>query len=264
MCWRCGIDKIYLRHGWLDDPFHWHGDHLTISSFPNAVFDEIPLSYYRYCFMHCLANSASHAITNTHDLLPPHSEQRHTFHLIIQSICPKWYPTKPLLPKEMKAFFSHKTYLQLVPLFKPHERLHTLLWPTTPHSFHLTTSQAVHMLFDSYDTYYNFGYTVAPVPVDFHNIHAARNGILSCYHSWEVQLQPTTHYLTCHTILDAEKDGTTYFTIQEGVEHLNKMDKESYHHSFFGTKETTHHESSWQYLINQEQLRLYFTHHGYG
>ena len=48
ICFRCGINKEYLRLLYYDNPFQWFGDVLVTTDFPNAIFDEIPLSSYRY------------------------------------------------------------------------------------------------------------------------------------------------------------------------------------------------------------------------
>ena len=264
VCWKCGANKQYLYFDWFQDPFHWHDSVLPISSYPDAVFPSIELYNARYCWMHNLTNVLSDIVTHVHDILPSHSNQRHSFHDLVNSACPSWYPTKPFIPHEMKSFFSHDISTQLVPLYQVHEKLHSLRWPYPPYSFVLTTSQVVKMLFDSITTFYNFAYTHLPSKSDFQCVRVARNCTLSIYHHFHWKQQPTLHYMLSHGILDAETDGTAYNTLQEGVEHINSQDKRANKHTFHLPNPSLHHpESSMQYILNQYKLRLYFIKHNY-
>lgn len=263
VCWRCGVNKQLLRTDWLDDPFHWHDDLLSTSDFPNAVFDEIPLSMRRYCWMHGISNLISNCIIGLHNLLLSHASLSQQFISLISITCPNWTPKKALVPKQMKHFFDSALYKKLSPLYLTTQVIHTLLWPTTPHTFPLTSSQAVAMLLDSCNIFYRFAYTKAPTPHDFAVLHAARACILSCHHTWRWRIAPTTHFLTNHAILDAENDKSAYDTVQEGVEHANHDDKEESRITFKAATPSNKMESRSEHLINQQQLRITLTKLGY-
>lgn len=263
VCWKCGVCKYHLRTEWLQDPFHWHDSVLPISYFPNANFGEIPLCNYRYCWMHNLANAISSIITGIHDILPLHSSQRSSFHSIITTICPNWYPTKPLIPHQMKLFFSKNISSLLIPLYSTRDT-NPFPWPYSPYSLLLSTSDAITMLLDSITTFFHFAYTISPLPNDFKCLRVARNAILSCYAFWNWRISPTSHYLYNHAIIDAETDGSAYHTLQEGVEHANSLDKRTYRNAFkLPHPILKHKETSSLYILNQYQLRLYFIRHFY-
>jgi hypothetical protein len=263
VCWQCGINKVLLRTEWLQDPFRWHDTILPISTFLNAIFDQLPLTSYRYCWMHNVANALSNVLTQLADYLLSFPSQLQSYLSIIHEFEKNWYPTKPLLPKKMKAFFSSTLSSQLTNIFKSISSHHHLLWPDSP-SFILTTFEVVEMLFDSLATFYHFAYTISPTSEDFTHLLTARNCLLSCYALFKWRIPPTTHYLTNHGILHAETDGTAYNTLQEGAEHLNHCDKETYRHSFTSPSSSSYNrESSWQYLLNQYQLHLHLFRLGY-
>ena len=137
---------------------------LNILDFPNAVFDEFPLTSRKYCWMHGCANLLSNCCIDLLSVFPSQFPQRSTFIDIMQSIRPKWDPTTAFTPKQMKCFFQHQIQNQVIPLFNTPQTIYSLSWPTTPHTILLTTVQAVTMLFDSINIFYQFAYTEHPFP----------------------------------------------------------------------------------------------------
>ena len=76
MCCRCGANKELLRGGYLSDPFKWHANILTISDFPEAIFDQFPLTARRYDWMHGITNMLHNCCLGLLALLPSSSLQR--------------------------------------------------------------------------------------------------------------------------------------------------------------------------------------------
>jgi hypothetical protein len=125
----------------------------------------------------------------------------------------------------MKEFFAHGITAKLILLFQD-TQLHHLAWPESPHTFIHSTPAVIEMLLDSVCVYWQFAYTPKPIIEDFHSLHVARDCILTVHALYKWHLAPTIHYMTNHAIIDAEIDGTAYTTLQEGVEHYNKEDKQ--------------------------------------
>lgn len=111
------------------------------------------------------------------------------------------------------------------------------------------------MVFDSIHTFYCFAYTRYPTAIHFEKLHLARDCYLSGYHSFKFCLASTFHYMMNHAVLDAEIDHTAYYTLQEGVEHINHEIKEDSQVTFDAVH-TSVIESCSQHLINQQQLHL--------
>lgn len=258
VCFKCAATKELLRTRWLDDPFQWHDNTLTITDFPNAAFDNISLDLRRYCWMHGCSNLLSNLLILCHNLLPARSPARTAFHTLIHRVCAHWHPTKALIPKQMKEFFQYQLHSSIPSIFDT-QHLHHLHWPCTPHTFVRSTSAIVAMALDSVQVYKDFAYTPKPTPEDFHSIHVARDCILSIHSHFKWRLAPTTHYLTNHAILEAEEDGTAYNTLQEGVEHKNQEDLHEAHVTMKGTYIYATHESSWEHMLNQQTLRSTLT-----
>lgn len=264
VCWKCGVNKQWLRHDYVHDPFHWHDPIYTISDFPDAVLSNLPLSSRRYCLMHGVANLLSNILTNLYNLLPPGSFQAKALYKVVHTISSHWKPSSnPLIPKEMKRFFASDCISRIVSIFKPLDTKRIFRWNSSPYQFTLTTSQAVCMLLESTQTFYHFAYKEVPTFTDFQNLLVARDCILSCHASWGWWMAPTTHYLTTHTITEAEADKTAYITLQEGVEHENRVDKGIFRVTFASNTPTKTSESCWQYIVNQHQLRLLLLQSGY-
>ncbi len=190
--------------------------------------------------MHEISNILSTTLTYLHNLLPSHSNLQHTFHDLIKTISPKWYPTKPLIPQEMKQFFHLNLITLLVNIFTFLDTTLILPWPSTPHTFLLTISQAVHMILTSIQTYYHFAYTVSPSTHDFACLLIARDCFLSFLAYWKKRQTPTIHFLTNHAIEDAIKDNTAYLTLQEAVEYLNHTNKVEYRGVFLNPHPSNH------------------------
>ena len=75
VCWKCGVNKHYLKSGYLEDPFHWNPELLTIADFPNAVYHFLPLELHRYCMMHGVSNLLSNCLKNLYNDLPKGSRK---------------------------------------------------------------------------------------------------------------------------------------------------------------------------------------------
>ena len=262
VCFKCAATKELLRTTWLDDPFQWHDELLTIFDFPNAAFSTIPLSVRRYCWMHGVSNLISNSLINLHDLLPARSAQCSQFHHLISTICKHWHPTKVLIPKQMKEFFALHLHKQLHPLYSQTQLYH-LSWPVEPHSFMHTTSNVVAMLLDNVRVYYEFAYTHTPTDDDYCSLLVARDCILAVHALFKWRLAPTTHYLTNHAITDAQTDDTAYNTLQEGVKHKNKYDIAERTVTMQGCYIAPTHETPFEHMLNQQHLRLAFTYLGY-
>ncbi len=120
------------------------------------------------------------------------------------------------------------------------------------------------MLLTSIQTFYHFTYTISPSSYHFTCLQIARDCFLSCYACMKWRETPVIHYCTTHAIVDAITDGTAYFTLQEGAEHLNHINKVEYRNTYINPHPSNPFiESSWQYLINQGQLRLHLLKQGY-
>ncbi len=262
-CWRCGTNKQVLRTNWKQDPFRWYDTLLSTADFPNAIFDEFPLSSRRYCGMHGNANLLSNCLSGLLSLLPSKSPERVKFFAFIQQIKKDWDPTKALSPKQMKTFFNLHFEENLYPLFTKIETTHLVPWPETPYSFPLTTSQALHMLFDSLYIFYHFAYTQHPTKHDFTILYTARHCILACHFIWDWWIAPSVHFMLSHAILDAEIDKTAYTTLQEGVEHTNHEQKEELRITYKATTTPNIPETRSEHLINQQQLRINLIRLGY-
>jgi hypothetical protein len=258
VCWKCGSDKQILRHSWLEHPFKWYDELLTIHDFPNAALSVVPLSSRRYCWMHGISNLLSNCLTNCHALLPAKSSSRHQFHQTLFMILHNWKPTKALIPKQMKQFFHLKLHHTIPQAFSQHD-LHHLPWLMEPHTFIRSTSNTIAMLLDSVRTYFEFAYMPLPSSQDFKLLNIARNCILSVHACFGWRLAPTTHYMTNHAIKDAERDGTAYHTLQEGVEHGNQEDKHEARVTFKGSYYGEMNETAWEHMLNQQRLKLKLT-----
>jgi hypothetical protein len=92
VCWKCGSNKQVLRHSWLNAPFKWYDETLSILDFPNAALAVVPLSSRRYCWMHGISNLLSNCLTNCHNLLAVRSSSRHLFHHTLASVVRNWKP----------------------------------------------------------------------------------------------------------------------------------------------------------------------------
>ena len=213
--------------------------------------------------MHGIANLLSNCLIGLYKLLPSKSSQRKTFTSHMQKIHSSWSSQTALTPKQMKLFFTTHIYHELIPLFSSTQPPTEFKWTNNPSTLLLTYNQAVTMLFDALIVFYLFAYTRHPSLHDFSCLHISRTCILSCHHKWKWWQAPTTHYLLNHGILDAEKDKTAYFTLQEGVEHANHEDKEEARVTFKSSKSSHIPESHYMHIINQQQLRLHLTHIGY-
>lgn len=123
--------------------------------------------------------------------------------------------------------------------------------------------ESVVMLFDSIGVFYQFAYTPHPTPHDFTFLWISRTAILSFHAAHKWHLAPTTHYLTNHAILDAERDQTAYNTLQEGVEHINQEIKAEDKITFVSARAKHIPESSYMHVVNQQLLRLLLIKLGY-
>jgi hypothetical protein len=157
----------------------------------------------------------------------------------------------------MKQFF-HLNLHQIIPqAFSQHD-LHHLIWYSQPHTYIRSTYQIVALLLDSANTYLEFAYTPFPSPYDFNILCIARHCILSIHALFGWRLAPTTHYMTNHAIMDVERDGTAYHTLQEAVEYGNKEDKHEARVTFKGSFKCSE-ETPWEHILNQQRLRLKLT-----
>ena len=119
------------------------------------------------------------------------------------------------------------------------------------------------MLLDSVRVYKDFAYTPYPLPADYNSLYVARDCILSVHALFKWRLAPTTHYMTNHAITEAKLDESAYITLQEGVEHKNQEDKHEARVTMKNTYTLPTHETSWEHMLNQQQLRLMLTYLGY-
>lgn len=263
VCWRCAIDKQYLRTGYLEDPFQWHGEALQISDFPNATYDFAPLESRRYCPMHGVSNMLSNFLKSLFDDLPLYSKRKALLKNVMHRVKHGWDPKQPLSANVMKEFFRRNLHKEVSQLFVHPCKLHKLAWPTTPHSFWLTTAQVVEMGLDSIRVYKQYVYKQHPSTYDYNSLLIARDCILTTHAHFKWPQAPTTHFLTNHSLHDFGEDGTAFHTLQEGTEAQNRDDKAIGREAFKADATVTMHESPSQYILNQQTLKQLFTHYGY-
>lgn len=259
VCFKCGAAKQLLRTDYLEDPFKWHDEILTLADFPNSAITSLPLSARRYCFMHGISNLLSNMIKNMYHLLPLRSQAHNNFEGMMQTVSKHWQPTKALICKQMNDFFAQQLHIKLPLLFITAQHTYILTWPRTPTRFHLQTSQVVEMLLDSIHIYKQFAYTPTPNKHNFATLRVARDCIVSCHVLFAWRIMPTTHHLTNHAITDAEYDGTAYITLQEGVENNNQEVHKAGRVAFKGPYTACNHKSPYEYILDQEQIKLKLT-----
>lgn len=136
VCWRCGIDKQYFRTDWLEDPFYWQGETMTLSDFPDAAYHFLPLDLHQYCMMHGVANMVSNCLKNLYCDLPLYARKKGDFKHIMAEIQHSWEPDRPLIPRLMKEFFHHNLTEKLSCLYELPCKIYSLKWPTTPHTYY--------------------------------------------------------------------------------------------------------------------------------
>jgi hypothetical protein len=249
------VNKHYLATSWCEQPFQIDPVLLSITDWPNAVLYSLPLEKRRYCWMHGVSNLLSNAIKHLYQFLPTNSPIRTAVKQCIQQCKPKWKPKSAIVPKEMKLFYAKHLDVSFIGLFQTFKHPVQLQWPGYVDGYTLTFNQMVDMFIDAIRVYKEFAYTPWPTSMDVMVLEQARSVVLSIYaaHQWTPEI--TTHYMTSHAIEFVKLDGTAYFTLQEGVEHANYVDKQDIECTFKGTSIATTGRNRWQQLLDHQQLQ---------
>lgn len=79
----------------------------------------------------------------------------------------------------------------------------------------------------------------------------ARYTLLSVFASNMWNLTPTTHYMTIHAFEFLKIDQTAYFTLREGIEHRNKVDKKDFKNTMKELLLASNGKFCWQILIDE-------------
>lgn len=174
-----------------------------------------------------------------------------------------WSLTGAMIPKGMKEFFQARLYLDLVLCFVHDHMQMALSWPEDPGYFILQTQQMLLMLFESIKTFYNYAYKEVLHPNDLDVCWTARNCIISVYHYHKWQLTITQHFMLNEAFVFAKKDGGAYLTLQEGVERAHLSDKRAIVHTFNGAESNASGSTSWEQLLDKQQLKRYFKEKGF-
>ena len=263
VCWCCGVNKKYLRAGWLATPFAYFEPTNTIHKFPTALLPNVPLENRRYNWMHMITNG----LTNTVKLIikeyHPTPSTKQEFDAVIDCCLDArihkttYKATSSFVCSEMKAFFACGLHTSLPRLYdKP--PLNKLTQYPTPSKFPTLASFATMLEFalDAFRYYYDLAYKQKPTQPEIDHIWHARDRILSLYAGKSWRIAPTLHYLTNEAIHYLLIDHSAYSTLQEGVEHANLDDMVLSTHTLQSAQHFVTGDSSWQAMLNKQTLIL--------
>ena len=226
-CFGCFITKDVLRKEWLKDPFVVQRMTRTTANCTRSVLPLVEMWRRRYCWLHGVTRTLSTTLSNLHSLLPQQSTAASNMVAICQQYQDTWQPTgKPssLVAKNAKKLIRSGSMVELSKLFSNTDN-QLLKWPLAPLEKQVTEAQMALLALDAVRVFHDFAYTKWPSTQAYEAIWEARNALLSVYAANKWELTPTIHFMTNEAIELAKMDGTAYFSLQESIEHQNKVDK---------------------------------------
>ena len=263
VCWGCGANKIHLRGGYFDAPFEYFEPTQNISNFPNALLSSASILHRRYDWMHGVTNMLTNLLKDSFQIFLNNGGSKDTFNAILEDCLDRrihkggFKEKSSLTCREMKAFFHRKLHLSLPHIFNQPSLQRKNPYPQpnnipTLHSF----ADMLAFALDAIRYYCDLMYKPIPTPDEIQHLHITRTTILSFYAGNRWRLPPTTHFMTNEALYFIELDKTAHITLQEGVEHHNFDDMVQSTHTLQSAEHFLSHESNWQMLLNNQQLKL--------
>jgi hypothetical protein len=256
-CFGCFITKDVLKVEWLKDPFAVHRMTRTTQDCPRSVLPSVEMWRRRYCWLHGVTRMLSATLSNLYHLLPQRSADTRAMVAICQQYQETWQPDgKPaaLVAKNAKKMIRTGIAAEVSKLYSNTDK-RTLTWPVAPKEWQVTEQQAALAVLDAIRVFHDFAYTKWPSAQAYEALWEARNGLLSVYAANKWQLTPTIHFMTNEAIDLAKMDGTAYFSLQESIEHQNKVDKRDVKKTKPSPETQKAGKSSWQQMLDLQQLR---------
>lgn len=256
-CWKCTISNVERKewHKNSDKVFQLWKENLNINAFPkNRILTVcIELERRRYCWGHGVARLVTNVFIALHDILPQ-ERARQLIRLIGIAILDETTDDTSVSMNETKRIMKDDELLHRLGALFGGVAVNRPLWPDgLPVS--MSPTVIIRTVLFSLRAYYEFAYTPWPTHVAFRTLWKARTFLLGflAAHSW--MLAPTVHFMLNHAVVDAVRDRTAFFALNEAIEAENHVDKVEANTTVHGETKGSGVNPHWKQLLEHESLR---------
>lgn len=272
-CWLCRRTKPHIKEGWRATPFEFIRIERTHADFsdPGLCTDypmasAVCLERRRYCWAHAFARLLTNLLGSLADLMKQSKNSdapaEHLAALVAKhSSRSKWTAASSLSIKEAKLLLNSPQFHHAVgELFRGHSVLKRVFVPSpdghVQETRELESETVVLMLLACVVVIKDFAYAQWPSRHSFAVLWRARNALLGIYAASDLPLAATEHFLFNHAIELALHDRTAYVTLQEGMEHKHKVDRDDASHSSHNHKRTHNNPRTFfEQILDHQELR---------
>ena len=177
----------------------------------------------------------------------------------IQLWASDWDDKHTLEPKTAKAVW-HQGGLVLLSVLFIDIRPIALPWPNEGDVQEMEGMEAVALFLDAIRVFFAFAYTPRPSESAFRTQEKAAIAYRAFFAAWKQSLPPTAHFMCTHAVMFSKLDGTAYHTLQEGVEHANKIDRCVSRRTFGPNRIAATDHTGWTQIIDVHQQRRQLLH----
>jgi hypothetical protein len=272
-CWCCYVAFEERTNTWRRDPFEFHfvNRHDNSTFCRRTVANCVPATKRRYCWGHGCARLLTNTLSRLYTLLPAKQQQERFAQLLAIALERPWSTDTSLDMKRTKRFFEDRSLIGKLSDTFVDVDLAVPLWPSTVsdsatastapratsahRTVQLTSVAAVRLVLSCVKVYQEFAYTRWPSSEAFRQLWKARTAYLGFFAANDFTLTPSTHYMLNHAIEWAIIDRTAYYTVNEGIEVANKVDKQEARRTSHGELLHTSCLVAWVQLLEHEQLQ---------